>query len=53
MKGKVDGYWNKLDFHGHLQLNVALFFAFISGLHDWIVLILVMFERSLNAVQVS
>ena len=27
MKGKVDGYWNKLDFHGHLQLNVACVFC--------------------------
>ena len=29
------------DFQGNFQVNVRLFFAFFSGVRDWIVLILV------------
>ena len=43
----------KQDFHGNLQVNVAWFFAFFSGVLDWIVFILVWFERSLHSAQVS
>ena len=41
------------DFHGNLQVNVTCFFASFSGVHDWIVLTLVWFERSLHSAQVS
>ena len=41
------------DFHGDLQVNLAWFFAFFSGVLDRIVLILVWFERSLHSAQVS
>ena len=41
------------DFHGNFQVNVTCFFAFFSGVLDWIVLILVWFERSLHSAQVS
>ena len=41
------------DFHGNFQLNVKRFFAFFSGVLDWIVLILVWFERYLHSTQVS
>ena len=41
------------DFHGDLQVNLAWFFAVFSGVFDWIVLILVWFERSLHSAQVS
>ena len=41
------------DFHGNFQVNVTWFFAFFSGVIDWIVLILVWFERSLHSAQVS
>ena len=41
------------DFHGNFQVNVTWFFAFFSGVLDWIVLILVWFERSLHYAQVS
>ena len=42
MKGKVAGYWNKIlmEILGLLfRVNVTCFFAFLSGLLDWIVLI--------------
>ena len=52
MKGKVGGQWNKI-FMEILQVNLAWFFAFLSGVLDWIVLILVWFERSLHSAQVS
>ena len=39
--------------HGNFQGNVSWFFAFFSGVLDWIVLNLVWFERSLHSVQVS
>ena len=35
------------------SVNVTWFFAFFSGVLDWIVLILVWFERSLHSAQVS
>ena len=41
------------DFHGNFQVNVTWFFASFSGVLDWIVLILVWFERSLHSAQVS
>ena len=41
------------DFHGDFQVNVTWFFASFSGDLDWIVLILVWFERSLHSAQVS
>ena len=41
------------DFHGDFQVNVTCFFAFFSGFLDWIVLILVWFERSLHSAHVS
>ena len=43
------------DFPGNFQANVTWFFAFFefSGVLDWIVLILVWFERSLHSAQVS
>ena len=41
------------DFHANFQVNVTLFFAFFSGVLDWILLILVWFERSLHSAQLS
>ena len=41
------------DFHGDFQVNVTWFFASFSGVLDWIVLILVWFERSLHSTQVT
>ena len=41
------------DFHGNFQVHVTWFFASFSGVLDWIVLILVWFERSLHSAQVS
>ena len=41
------------DFHGNFQVNVTWFFAFFSGVLDWIVLILGWIERSLHSAQVS
>ena len=41
------------DFHGNFQVNVTWFFAFFFGVFDWIMLILVWFERSLHSAQVS
>ena len=41
------------DFHGNFRVNVTWFFAFFSGVLDWIVLILVWFERSLHFAHVS
>ena len=40
------------DFHGNFQVNVTWFVAFFSDVLDWIVLILVWFERSLHFAQV-
>ena len=41
------------DFHGNFRVNVTWFFAFFSSVLDWIVLILVLFERSLHCAHVS
>ena len=41
------------DFYGDFQGNVTWFFASFSCVHDWIMLILVWFERSLHYTQVS
>ena len=43
----------ELDFNGNFRVNVIWFFAFFFVLLDWIVLIVVRFERSFHAVQVS
>ena len=52
--GERKGSWAvEQDFHGNFQVNVTWFFAFFSGVLDWIVLILVCFERSLHSAQVS
>ena len=41
------------DFHGNFQVNVTWFFAFLSGVLDWIVPNLVWFERSFHSAQVG
>ena len=46
------GRW-AMDFHGDFQFNVTWFSASFSGVLDWIVLILLWFERSLHSAQVS
>ena len=51
--GERKGRWAmEQDFHGDFQVNVT-FFASFSGVLDWIMLILVWFERSLHSAQVS
>ena len=46
------GRWvGEQDFHGSFQVNVTCFFAFFSGVLDWIVLILVWFERFFHSAQ--
>ena len=51
--GERKGRWAvEQDFHENFQVNVTWFFAFFSGVLDWIVLILVCFERSLHSAQV-
>ena len=49
MKGKVGGQWNKI----FRSMLITWFLSFFSGVLDWIVLILVWFERSLHSAQVS
>ena len=52
--GERKGRWAmEQDFHGDFQVNVTWFFAFFSGVLDWIVLILVWFERSLHSAHIS
>ena len=52
--GKRKGRWAmEQDFHGDFQVNVTWFYASFGGVLDWIVLILVWFERSLHSAQVS
>ena len=52
--GERKGRWvMEQDFHGDFQVLVRWFFASFSGVLDWIVLILVRFERSLHSAQVS
>ena len=41
------------DFHGNFHAYVTCLFAFFTGVLDWIVRILVLFERSLHSAQVS
>ena len=41
------------DFHGNFQVNVICLFSLFLCVLDWIVLILVWFERSLHPAQVS
>ena len=51
---KRKGRWVvEQDFHGNFQFNVSWFFAFLSGVLDWIGPILVWFETSLHSTQVS
>ena len=52
--GESKGRWAmEQDFHGDFQVNVTWFFASFSGVLDWIVLILVWFERSFHSTQVT
>ena len=52
--GERKGRWvMDQDFHGDFQVLVTWFFASFSGVLDWIVLILVWFERSLHSAQAS
>ena len=52
--GERKGRWvMEQDFHGDFQVNVTRFFACFSSVLDWIVLILVWFERFLHSAQVS
>ena len=52
--GERKGRWAmEQDFREDFQVNVTWFFASFSGVLDWIVLILVWFERSLHSAQVS
>ena len=51
--GERKGRWvMEQDFHGDFQVLVTWFFASFSGVLDWIVLILVWFERSLHSAHV-
>ena len=47
------GNGTRVDFNGNFRVNVIWFFAFFSVLLDWIVLIVVWFERSFHPAQVS
>ena len=52
--GERKGRWvMEQDFHEDFQVLVTWFFASFSVVLDWIVLILVWFERSLHSTQVS
>ena len=52
--GERKGRWAmEQDFHGDFQVNFTWFFASFSCVRDWIMLILVWFERSLHSTQVS
>ena len=52
--GERKGRWAmEQDFHGDFQVNITWFFASFSCVLDWIVLIVVWFERSLHSAQVS
>ena len=52
--GERKGRWvMEQDFRVDFQVNVTRFFASFSGFLDWIVLILVWFERSLHSAQVG
>ena len=52
--GERKGRWvMEQDFHGDVWVSVTWFFASFSGVLDWVVLILVWFERSLHSAQVS
>ena len=52
--GERKGRWVvERDFRGNFRVNVTWFFAFYSGVLDWIVLILVWFERSLHSAHIS
>ena len=41
------------DFHGNCRVNMTWFFSFFSSVLDWILLILVWFERSLHSAHIS
>ena len=49
----VDRSGTILILHGNFRVNVTWFFAFFPGVVDWIMLILVWFERSLHSAHVS
>ena len=52
--GERKGRWAmEQDFHGDFQVNFMWFFTSFSSVFDWIVLILVWFERSLHSTQVE
>ena len=52
--GERKGRWVvEQDFHGNFEVSVTWFFAFFSGVLDWIVLNLVWFERSPHSAHVS
>ena len=52
--GERKGRWAmEQDFHADFQVNVTWFFTSFSGVLDWIVVILVWFERFLHSAQVS
>ena len=52
--GERKGRWvMEQDFHRDFQVNVTWFFASVSGVLDWVVLILAWFEISLHSAQVS
>ena len=50
---RKDRWAMEQDFHGDFQVNVTWSLSFFSGVLDWIVLILVWFERSLHSAEVS
>ena len=52
--GERKGSWAmEQDIHGDFQVNVTWFFAFFSCVLDWVVLILIWFERSLHSARVG
>ena len=52
--GERKGRWVvEQDFHGNFRVSVTWFVAFFSSVLDWIVLILVWFERSLHSAHIS
>ena len=52
--GERKGGWVvEQDFHGNFRVNITWFSAFFSGVLDWIVFILVWFERPLHSAHIS
>ena len=50
---RKDRWVVKQDVHGNFQVNATRFFAFFSGLLDWMMLVPVWFETSLYPAQVT